>query len=298
MIEPVAPGQFAAIRPQIEQIDAAATAADGFSSLGDAARRDLTRPDHRSVGYLAPVGAYGHGWPIRSELTDGRWEVAVTVAPAARTEGVRVAVLQALLARIAAAAGERIVWWAPGADNASDGDANEVGLTADRELLRMEAPLPRPEVPAVPADVTLRAFAPGSDDAAWLALNNAAFRGHPEQGDWDSEMLVARCAEPWFDPALFVVAESRDGLVGFNWVRRHPGGEAEIYVIAVDRSRRGSGLGRDLALAGLDAAARTGSSRASLYCAADNDDAHRLYSRLGFAVTRIDRAYATEVGSR
>lgn len=298
MLESVSVGQFAALLPRIEAIDAAASTADGYSSLGDAARRDLAHPHARAFGLLADDAAYGHAWPAPNAPDGGRFEMAVTVAPGARAAGTRAVILRELVDRVGREGGSHLIWWMPGADAASDADARSVGLAPVRDLLRMETALPHPEPVPHPSGIALRPFIPGTDDFGWLTLNNEAFSDHPEQGGWTPEMLVARCTESWFDPEIFIVAEASGVIVGANWLRRHPGGEAEIFVIAVRRSHRGLGLGRTLALAGLAAAARTGSTRASLYCAAGNTSARRLYSELGFRVTRIDRAYETALPNR
>jgi len=296
--EPVAPRSIVAALPRIEAIDERSREADGFSSLGDAARRALAHREPETGALLVDDLAFGCAWPTRPAAVDRRWEIAVTLTPEARPTGLRSALVTDLLDHVARRGGGRVTWWVPGASDATDADARRAGLAPNRDLLRLEAPLPLAVAADTPADASFRSFVPGADDRAWLALNNAAFAGHPEQGNWTEAMLSDRCAEPWFDPLLFVLAEDHGSLVGANWVRRHPGAEAEIYVISVDRSHRGTGLGRALATAGLAAAAASGSTRASLYCAADNAPARRLYSSLGFTVVRIDRAYETEVTPR
>ena len=66
-------------------------------------------------------------------------------------------------------------------------------------------------------------------------------------------------------------------------------------MIGVDPRMQGSGLGRALAIAGLDAVHERGVETASLFCAADNTPALALYRSLGFDVHRVDRAYDGEV---
>jgi mycothiol synthase len=147
---------------------------------------------------------------------------------------------------------------------------------------------------ALPPGVELRPFRPGRDDSAWVEVNNRAFAGHAEQGNWTRDTLGRRLAEPWFDPTLLLVAEDAHGVAGFNWMRLE-GDDGEIYVIGVDPRMQGSGLGRALAVAGLDAVHARGARTGSLFCAADNRPALALYRSLGFAVTRTDRAYEREV---
>ncbi|MFM8972135.1 MAG: hypothetical protein ACKOOG_05750, partial [Actinomycetota bacterium] len=72
MLESVSVGQFAALLPRIEAIDAAATTLDGYSSLGAAARRDLAHPHPRAFGLLADDAAYGHAWPAPNAPDGGR----------------------------------------------------------------------------------------------------------------------------------------------------------------------------------------------------------------------------------
>ncbi|CAM5721146.1 Mycothiol acetyltransferase OS=Streptomyces albaduncus OX=68172 GN=mshD PE=3 SV=1 [Streptomyces griseoloalbus] len=62
--------------------------------------------------------------------------------------------------------------------------AQVLGLTQFRELRQMRRPLSGLDLadPVLPEGVTVRTFEPGRDDAAWLALNAAAFAHHPEQG--------------------------------------------------------------------------------------------------------------------
>ena len=78
-------------------------------------------------------------------------------------------------------------------------------------------------------------------------------------------------------------------------LRPHDGRLGEIYVIGVDPRMQGSGLGRALAIAGLDVVHERGIETGSLFCAADNTPALALYRSLGFELHRVDRAYEAEV---
>ncbi|HEY5172616.1 MAG TPA: GNAT family N-acetyltransferase, partial [Acidimicrobiia bacterium] len=131
-------------------------------------------------------------------------------------------------------------------------------------------------------------------------VNNRAFAGHAEQGGWTAATLARRMTEPWFDPTLFLVAFDAAGAVGFNWMKIHEAHDGdprigEIYAVGVDPRAQGTGLGRALAIAGLQAAYERGIETGMLFCAADNEAALALYRSLGFAVHRVDRAYECEV---
>lgn len=181
--------------------------------------------------------------------------------------------------------------------------ARALGYRPTRALLQLRRPLPVPADHPARADdggPELRAFVPGVDDAAWLRVNNRAFADHPDQGAETPATLAERTAEPWFDPAGFLVADDPDRageLIGFCWTKVHrPTADdpalGEIYVIGVDPSAHGRGLGAALVLAGLDHLAATGLEAAVLYVEADNASARRLYDRLGFTVHRRRVVYA------
>ena len=193
--------------------------------------------------------------------------------------------------------------WAHGDHPAANALARSLGRERRRALLQMRRSLfaAVPE-PALPPGVRLRSFRPGDDDAAWLALNAEAFVDLPDQGGWTSTDLRARLAEPWFDPAGFLLAERvADGaLLGFHWTKvhgavptdpQHHAGDGahahepigEVYVLGVTPAAAGSGLGAALTLAGLRYLRGIGLDQAMLYVDEDNPRAVALYRRLGFS---------------
>jgi mycothiol synthase len=166
-------------------------------------------------------------------------------------------------------------------------------------------PLPLGESARWPAGVTVRTFVPGADEDAWLAVNNRAFAEHPEQGNWSRETIERREAEPWFDPEGFLLACDDDGLAGFCWTKVHPARPpvephvlGEIYVIGVDPSRQGTGLGRALTVGGLESLTQRGIAHGMLFVDAANTAAVGLYTALGFTTHRLDRAYGCDVEAR
>jgi mycothiol synthase len=175
-----------------------------------------------------------------------------------------------------------------GAGDVHDAMAAANGFILRREILRLGRELPVGE----PSSLAVRPFRAGADDDAWLAVNNRAFAWHPDQGGWTRADLASRLAEPWFDPAGFLVHEEDGRLAGFCWTKVHAQERpplGEIFVIAVDPDFAGRGLGRGLVLAGLDHLAGRGLRDAILYVESTNAAARHLYDDLGFAVTATDR---------
>ncbi|WP_062208098.1 mycothiol synthase [Streptomyces sp. NBRC 109706] len=194
--------------------------------------------------------------------------------------------------------GQRLRLWAHGAHPPARRLARRLGLAEFRELRQLRRPLTDLVLPdPTPAPgITVRAFVPGRDEAAWLRLNAAAFAHHPEQGSLTRRDLEARMAEPWFDPAGFFLAERDGELLGFHWTKVHAAeGLGEVYVLGVAPDAQGLGLGRALTTIGLrHLADDRGLATAMLYVDADNTAAVRVYESLGFTTYETDVMYRTE----
>jgi mycothiol synthase len=158
-----------------------------------------------------------------------------------------------------------------------------------RELHQLRRPLSEvPDAPPLAEGVVVRPFRPGSDEDAWLAVNAAAFASHPEQGRWTRADLSARMAEPWFDPAGFLLAERAGELLGFHWTKVHPDGLGEVYVLGIAPAAQGLGLGHALLARGLAHLAEVGCPAVLLYVDGDNPTALRLYEKAGFTSYDLD----------
>lgn len=181
--------------------------------------------------------------------------------------------------------------------------AARAGFAVQRELLLMTRKLPeRPTVPSAPEGVTMRAYRPGVDDDELLRVNNAAFAGHPEQGGWDHAALAERRELDWFCAQGLIMAWRGDELLGFHWTKWH-GHEAdevpnaahepvgEVYVLAVDPSAQGLGLGRTLLAAGLAHLHDRGCRQAILYVDATHHGPVALYRSAGFATDHKEVCY-------
>jgi mycothiol synthase len=204
---------------------------------------------------------------------------------------------RALGTALLASSGKRLRVWAHGGHSAARHLAQVLGLTLFRELRQMRRPLAGLDLPdpVLPAGVSVRAFVPGQDDAAWLAVNAAAFAHHPEQGSLTQRDLDDRKAEPWFDPAGFFLAEREGDLVGFHWTKVHAEEQlGEVYVLGVAPGAQGGGLGKALTTVGLRHLAAQGLPTAMLYVDADNKAAVSVYERLGFTTYETDLMYRSE----
>ncbi|WP_328506781.1 mycothiol synthase [Streptomyces sp. NBC_00391] len=228
----------------------------------------------------------------------------LVVHPSHRGHGHGRALGSALLAE----SGKRLRVWAHGGHSAARHLAQVLGLTLFRELRQMRRSLADfdPPEPVLPDGVTVRAFVPGEDDAAWLAANAVAFAHHPEQGSLTQRDLDDRMAEPWFDPAGFFLAERQGGeggeggtggaeLIGFHWTKAHADEQlGEVYVVGVRPGAQGGGLGKALTTIGLRHLAAQGLPTAMLYVDADNKAAVTVYERLGFVTYETDLMYRSE----
>jgi mycothiol synthase len=242
------------------------------------------------------LAGYAHlGAPDEAQGGDASGELVVH--PGHRGRGYGRALSSALIAGTGEA-GIRL--WAHGELPAAVSLAKAAGYTRFRALWQMRMSLAEFTVPAgataLPG-VSIRAFRPGADEEAWLAVNGRAFAHHPEQGSWSMRDLLLREAEPWFDPDGFFLAEREGRLAGFHWTKVHPAGSAgggpigEVYVVGVDPGEQGGGLGRALTLAGLAYLRQRGLAEVMLYVDEDNTAAVRMYAALGFSRWSTDAMY-------
>ena len=280
----------------IEDLAAAATSADHRPALTDDHWLALRTGPSDDVARL--VAKAGGRTVAFAQLVRGKdaGSLEVIVDPASRGDDTAADVTRAALARAAAWGPGPVRVLVTGVTPADDHRLAALGFTPERDVVQMRVPLPIADRPNWPAEVEVRTFRPGTDEAAWLEVNNRAFATHPEQGGWDRATLDAHMREPWFDAAGFVMAFDPVGLAGFCWTKIHPAeGLGEIYVIGVDPGRQGLGLGRALVVAGLASIADRGIRTGMLYVEGDNATAVGLYSSLGFVEHQRDRWYVTEV---
>ncbi|MDA0252188.1 MAG: mycothiol synthase [Actinomycetota bacterium] len=278
----------AAEQDAVRDLVAAARRADGVAPVGEQVLRDLagrrsehllvTEVDESLVGYL--------------NLASGT--VELVVHPGSRRRGIGTAMARAALDR----GGSGIRFWAHGTLPAARSLAAALGLRAVRELIEMRRTLRDIPEHNVPQGISVRGYRGSGDNAELLRVNNAAFSWHPEQGGWTDSDIAARAGETWFDPdGLFLAVDDATGvLLGFHWTKVHADDIGEVYVLGVDPTAQGGGLGRALTLVGLqhlaDRLRHLGEPAVMLYVESDNTAAIRTYQALGFTVAGVDTAYA------
>ena len=300
---PLPPSQAAAVRTLQDE----ATRHDGVPPLSEQPLLWLSDDQAPVVHLLATrprpeagddAGLVGYAQLDVGSSTTVRAELVV--GPAHRRHGVG----RALLARAAQEAdrvpGRRLQVWAHGDLPAARATATAMGMVVVRELWRMALDLTEhpPTAPRLPQGVEVRPFVPGQDEEAWRRVNARAFAHHPEQGRMTSADLRAREAEPWFDPAGFLLAERDGRLLGSVWTKVHDAGTApdgapgeevgEIYVVGVDPHAQGLGMGRALTSLGLAHLRDRGLRTVILYTGAENTVAVHTYERAGFVRTAVD----------
>jgi mycothiol synthase len=292
---------------QIRELVSVAAEFDGVEPVGEQVLRELAhqRTEHLLATDRDPASSGEHiiGYLNLSGGQDDSFGMAeLVVHPRARRHGVGAAMIHAALSKTAG----RSHFWAHGTLGPARATASALGLVPVRELIQMRRSLRGVTEPVVPAGVHIRSYAGAADDAELLRVNNAAFAAHPEQGGLTATDLAERRAEPWFDPdGLFLAFdEQTDTLLGFHWTKVHVDqpGLGEVYVVAVDPSTQGSGLGGLLTAVGVAFLARrlAGADQPTvmLYVESDNTAALRTYRRLGFTQYSVDTAYAAaEPGS-
>ncbi|MET3862424.1 mycothiol synthase [Dietzia sp. 2505] len=296
----------------IEAVARDAAAEDGVAPLGEQPLRSLRSGDEQAVRHLLVRGDEG-GIAGYAQLdgSGGDATAEMVVAPGHRRRGVGSELVHAVFELEPSAA-----VWAHGDLPAARALAGSAGLVRTRELLKMRRRTPAGSTtlatgPAEGIETGTLAEAASEGGTRWpgldareefLRVNNAAFSWHPEQGGWTRTRLDERLAVEWVDPGAIFLAVDTTGpvprLAGFHWTKTvsEPGSpvEGEVYVVAVDPSDQGRGLGGLLTALGVaHLEGPVGAESVVLYVEGDNAAAIRTYEKLGFTVEHRDVTYAS-----
>ncbi|MGA8850607.1 MAG: mycothiol synthase [Aeromicrobium sp.] len=250
-------------------------ASDGVAPFNEATLTADAAGDEPRVMVRSEVGmGVGYG--------DAPVELAVT--PAARCQGHGRRLVQDLLD-----AGETR-FWAHGDLPGAQALAAAIDLSAERTLLVMRRPADPVDAASAPAGVVLRAATRDDVDGV-VTVNGRAFASHPEQGAMDRPNFERRASSEWFSWDGLFVAERDGEIVGFHWTKIEDD-LGEVYVVGVDPSEQGTGLGTALTARGLQHLVDAGVSAIDLYVEGDNAPALAVYRRLGFVDHARDTLYA------
>jgi mycothiol synthase len=287
----IGPADLVADLPAIEHLIAAVEAIDGHRPIGERKARGLTESTQELIGLVGRSEGRVAAFVALTPASDTYWAMELAVEPEFRERDNYRQLFGAAAEKASSrgARGLRAWLFQPGLARAAVAE----GFREERQLFKMERQLPVAERAEYPEGIEVRPFRLG-DEPAWLAVNNRAFVGHPENGGWTIPELTTRLEQDWFEPWMLLMAWDGSHLAGFNWLKRDESG-GEIYVIAVDPDYQGRGLGRALIVDGLRRLEKSGAERGFLYVDADNQRALRLYRRLGFYLDHVDRAFVREL---
>lgn len=123
-----------------------------------------------------------------------------------------------------------------------------------------------------------------ADDAVWMA----ALHAMALPPGWPVNEMAAHISNA---KDIVLGARPKGSLMGAFIICRGLGVEAEILTLAVDKSRRRSGLGRALVGAAELAAAEAGARVMFLDVAKSNDPAMKLYRSSGYQQYAVRRNY-------
>lgn len=298
----------------IRRVAAEAESADGVAPLGEQPLLALSRPQPGITHLLALTDAGEVAGYAQAADSDEGQDVEFVVAVPFRGRGIGSGLVERLLRRH-----ERMRFWAHGDRPGARAIAEANEMVVVRELLVMERhrEAADPEVldgarragegrgdgvEIVTLAEAHRRFGEDEVDTAILRVNNAAFAWHPEQGGWTLETLRERMDVAWFDAeGFFLAIEPGSPLraLGFHWTKTVPVADGEpplgeVYVVGVDPSAQGRGLGQVLTAVGIAHLEAEGIDTVELYVEGDNERAIHAYEKLGFIVSKRDVMYGPD----
>jgi mycothiol synthase len=266
---------------------------------------DLGRPDYTLEDVQADWAAPGielarDAWIAEEDgdalgyaLLDDRGAALITVPPASEGRGVGTLLREAAEAR-ALERGEALVrQFVPTSNEPARAQLLAAGYWPAYSYFRMRMDLA--DAPPAPADLPVRAFSRGPDDAPVHALVEEALAGVPGNEPRSLESWqAAKVDKAGWDPSRWLLHEDADGLAGVVLCERWEDGVGYVDYLAVASRVRGQGLGRAMLLHGLAALRDAGLRVAELSVQGENASATRLYESVGmrpvWAIERWEKA--------
>jgi mycothiol synthase len=255
--------------------------------VADLGRPDYTLEDLHSDWTQPGVDPAADAWVVQQgerlvgyAFLDDRGAALVSVAPDAERRGIGSALREAAEAR-AAQRGEALVrQYVPVANERARALLLEAGYWPVHHYFRMRIGLAA--APPPPDGTQVRRFDPESDAEPVHALVQEAFAqidGNVAQtlDAW----RAAKISKRGWDPALWLLAEDDEGLVGAALCERWEGGVGYVDSLVVAERARGRGLGRALLLHAFGALREAGLEVAELSVQGENAGAARLYEAAG-----------------
>jgi mycothiol synthase len=266
---------------------------------------DLGRPDYTLEDVQADWAAPGielardawiaeeDGVALGYALLDDRGAALITVPPANEGRGVGTLLRDAAEAR-ALERGEALLrQFVPTSNEGARAQLLAAGYWPAYSYFRMRMDLA--DAPPAPADLPVRAFSRGPDDAPVHALVEEAMAGVPGNEPRSLESWqAAKVDKAGWDPSLWILHEDAGGLAGVVLCERWEDGVGYVDYLAVAPRVRGQGLGRAMLLHGLAALRDAGLRVAELSVQGENASATRLYESVGmkpvWAIERWEKA--------
>lgn len=261
------------------------TQADGHPPFSEHKRESIGGDRSRVGAWSDTTGLCVVGVAALHEA-NRRWSVEIAVAPQQRDPRMEEAAIRVATGLVPHTAEHTI--WAFRTDQIEA--AMRLSYREIRSVLRMAGTIPE-EIDNAASRVTIGAMEE-VDIGGLVAVNNRAFRGHPEQGAMTAEGFGSLVDRPWFDPAAVLVAKTGERVAGFCITKYAGNGIGEIFVIAVDPVDQQSGIGRDLIGSGFDVLRSRGARTVHVWVDKANEAAVRFYASLGLADDFRTREFA------
>ena len=284
---------------QLAELVEAAMQVDGHEPIGEHKFLRMKHGGDLALGMLAMEGnrlvGYAHTITF-GEGAERRVSCEVVVHPDARRRGIGARLIARVIEHAESQAARQLDVWAYNDSPVSKHFAERFGLTAGRQLMHMHRHPGEPPYIATPDSASIRAFMRGVDEQALLDLNNHIFEGHPENGAWTMDDVMARTAQPWFrtDDVLMLEVDGR--LAGFCWLKVEERGDegyiGEIYVIGTAPEYQGMGLGRFLLSRALSHLHERDVVAVAVYVDQSNTRGVALYWSLDFHHHHVDVCYS------